>query len=235
MRVIRQDRPARRRPRRCNNPVVAAETAIDRTVPDFVRGPAGNVEADRRLGKKIGVQDVGRDAARIEACRNPGLPGRLQGLPVRRRLQVGAADDQRPPDFAIDIGPQAVAANKHRILGAPLCRPVLQQREFGRQQARLPLGQVDIGINTGGERRITSYNVCYTKLLRMEESLSVDLSQTNVMKMNVSRLTRLVRQILEFRKAESGNLKLKTSYGDLAMFVRAICKNNFQPVSYNVA
>jgi signal transduction histidine kinase/ligand-binding sensor domain-containing protein/DNA-binding response OmpR family regulator len=77
---------------------------------------------------------------------------------------------------------------------------------------------------------LTPLSIIKCSVENMEESLSVDLTRTNVMKMNVNRLTRLVRQILEFRKAESGNLKLKTSFGDLAMFVRSICENNFQPV-----
>ena len=37
---------------------------------------------------------------------------------------------------------------------------------------------------------------------------------------NINRLIRLLQQILEFRKAESGNLKLKVSEGDLSAFVR---------------
>lgn len=41
-----------------------------------------------------------------------------------------------------------------------------------------------------------------------------------VMTSNINRLIRLIQQILEFRKAETGNLKLKVSQGDLAMFVR---------------
>lgn len=36
---------------------------------------------------------------------------------------------------------------------------------------------------------------------------------------NTNRLIRLIQQILEFRKAESGNLKLKVQQGDLAAFV----------------
>ena len=36
---------------------------------------------------------------------------------------------------------------------------------------------------------------------------------------NINRLKRLLSQILEFRKAESGNLKLKVSQGDIAAFV----------------
>lgn len=44
--------------------------------------------------------------------------------------------------------------------------------------------------------------------------------QYNVMTHNINRLIRLLQQILEFRKAETGNLKLKVSQGDLAQFVR---------------
>ena len=41
-----------------------------------------------------------------------------------------------------------------------------------------------------------------------------------VMSDNINRLIRLLQQILEFRKAETGNLKLKVSEADLATFVR---------------
>lgn len=37
---------------------------------------------------------------------------------------------------------------------------------------------------------------------------------------NINRLIRLIQQILEFRKAETGNLKLKVAQGDLAMFLQ---------------
>ena len=41
-----------------------------------------------------------------------------------------------------------------------------------------------------------------------------------VMNSNIQRLIRLLQQIREFRKAETGNLKLRVSPGDLAAFVR---------------
>lgn len=44
--------------------------------------------------------------------------------------------------------------------------------------------------------------------------------QYKVMTQNVNRLIRLLQQILEFRKAETGNLKLKVSQGDLVQFVQ---------------
>lgn len=50
-----------------------------------------------------------------------------------------------------------------------------------------------------------------------------------VMSNNIQRLIRLLQQILEFRKAETGNLKLRVSPGDIAAFVKneAEC---FQPL-----
>lgn len=41
-----------------------------------------------------------------------------------------------------------------------------------------------------------------------------------VMNSNIKRLIRLLQQILEFRKAETGNLKLRVSPGDVAAFVK---------------
>jgi signal transduction histidine kinase/ligand-binding sensor domain-containing protein/DNA-binding response OmpR family regulator len=43
----------------------------------------------------------------------------------------------------------------------------------------------------------------------------------DVMSSNINRLIRLLQQILEFRKAETGNLKLKVSKGDMAAFVKS--------------
>lgn len=40
------------------------------------------------------------------------------------------------------------------------------------------------------------------------------------MNKSISRLTRLLQQILEFRKAESGNLQLRVSYGNISEFIK---------------
>lgn len=45
-------------------------------------------------------------------------------------------------------------------------------------------------------------------------------SQYALMTTNINRLVRLLQQILEFRKAETGNLKLRVSQQDLAAFIR---------------
>ncbi|WP_277464685.1 hybrid sensor histidine kinase/response regulator transcription factor [Parabacteroides sp. PF5-6] len=53
--------------------------------------------------------------------------------------------------------------------------------------------------------------------------------QYKVMTAHINRLIRLLQQILEFRKAESGNLRLKVSQGDLVQFVRNSIES-FQPL-----
>ena len=50
-----------------------------------------------------------------------------------------------------------------------------------------------------------------------------------VMNSNIQRLIRLLQQILEFRKAETGNLKLRVSPGDIADFVKRETES-FQPL-----
>lgn len=53
------------------------------------------------------------------------------------------------------------------------------------------------------------------------------LKQYQVMLNNVNRLIRLLQQILEFRKADSGNLKLKVAKGDIVTFI----KNSVESIS----
>lgn len=53
--------------------------------------------------------------------------------------------------------------------------------------------------------------------------------QYKVMTNNINRLIRLLQQILEFRKAETGNLKLRVSEGDLAQFVQRSV-DSFRPL-----
>lgn len=54
-----------------------------------------------------------------------------------------------------------------------------------------------------------------------------------VMKTNIQRLNRLLEQIMEFRKAENGSLKLSVSFGDIGSFIAKICNDNFTILSKN--
>lgn len=54
----------------------------------------------------------------------------------------------------------------------------------------------------------------------------------SIMDNNINRLKRLLQQILEFRKAESGNLKLKVSQGNITAFI-SNSVNSFLPLLRN--
>lgn len=56
------------------------------------------------------------------------------------------------------------------------------------------------------------------------------IPQFEMIRTNVNRLRRLLQQILDFRKVESGNMKLKVSLGDVVSFIRNVCNSNFMPL-----
>lgn len=55
-------------------------------------------------------------------------------------------------------------------------------------------------------------------------------SLIHIMRMNLNRLMRLLQQILEFRKAETGNLKLRVSEGNIVGFINDICEISIIPL-----
>ena len=67
---------------------------------------------------------------------------------------------------------------------------------------------------------LTPLTVLTASVEELKQEAPAYESQYKVMMTNINRLIRLLQQILEFRKAETGNLKLKVSQGDLAAFIR---------------
>ncbi len=57
-----------------------------------------------------------------------------------------------------------------------------------------------------------------------------NIPQLDQMRSNLRKLKRLIQQVLDFRKMESGNLKLKVALGDLAKFVQGVCNDHFTPL-----
>ena len=56
------------------------------------------------------------------------------------------------------------------------------------------------------------------------------ISQLSMIRSNVNKLRRLLQQILDFRKVESGNMKLSVSKSDVISFIDDVCKINFTPL-----
>lgn len=57
-----------------------------------------------------------------------------------------------------------------------------------------------------------------------------NIVEIEIIKSNINRLKRLIRQVLELKKIESGNIRLKVSYGDVSSFIENICQNDFKPL-----
>ncbi len=77
---------------------------------------------------------------------------------------------------------------------------------------------------------LTPLSILSCSLDKLTATDTDNISAYNIMRNNVSRLLRLIEQILEFRKAESGNLKLKVSRADVMFFVQRICNDSFLPL-----
>ncbi len=76
---------------------------------------------------------------------------------------------------------------------------------------------------------LTPLTIIMLQIERMQKKYLDDTPQFEIMKENVIRLKRLIKQILVFRKTESGNMKLKVVRDDIVAFVKNICDSGFKP------
>lgn len=64
----------------------------------------------------------------------------------------------------------------------------------------------------------------------LNKSNPQDIFIHKILRGNINRLMRLLEQILEFRKADTGNLQLKVSLGDIAYLINQITTESFLPL-----
>lgn len=64
----------------------------------------------------------------------------------------------------------------------------------------------------------------------LETVLKPKVRQFAMMRANINRLRRLLQQVLDFRKVESGNMKLRVTHGDITVFIKDMYVNNFIPL-----
>ena len=76
---------------------------------------------------------------------------------------------------------------------------------------------------------MTPLTIILTSLQNLNNGTGDNQTLYGVMSANATRLMRLIQQILEFRKVESGNLKIRVSHGDVVGFVRR-CVEAFAPL-----
>jgi signal transduction histidine kinase/ligand-binding sensor domain-containing protein len=75
---------------------------------------------------------------------------------------------------------------------------------------------------------LTPLSIISLQIDKLQHKKVIDYSLLDMIKDNVFRLKRLAGQILIFRKAESGNLKLTVSKNEIIGFVRNICEIEFK-------
>jgi signal transduction histidine kinase/DNA-binding response OmpR family regulator/uncharacterized protein YoxC len=56
-------------------------------------------------------------------------------------------------------------------------------------------------------------------------------ARADILRSNINRLHRLLRQILDFRQIESGSMSLKVERADIIAFARRICERDFLPLT----
>lgn len=76
---------------------------------------------------------------------------------------------------------------------------------------------------------LTPLSIIIASIESLQPKSESDRRIANILSVNSIRLMRLVQQVLEFRKVESDNLKLKVSRNDVADFI-GHCVESFQPL-----
>lgn len=77
---------------------------------------------------------------------------------------------------------------------------------------------------------LTPLTIISLLIENLQKRHAEDSKQLGMMMGNVSRLRRLIQQILAFKKTESGSMKLNIQKTDIISFVNNICQSNFQPL-----
>ncbi len=78
---------------------------------------------------------------------------------------------------------------------------------------------------------LTPLTIISTTIEGLRKKLKSDDTAFSIAQSNVDRLLKLFEQILEFRKAETRNLKLKVSHENLVAFVEKLCAKSFKPLA----
>lgn len=66
----------------------------------------------------------------------------------------------------------------------------------------------------------------------LEENKESSERQVEILRTNTNRLNRLLHQVLDFRKVESGKMRLNVSESDISSFVADVVVSNFQPLAH---
>ncbi len=138
--------------------------------------------------------------------------GHWQPLPYALTIRV------LPPWYASNLAFAVYAL----LLAAAVYGSARWYREHLRTKSRLQMGVVLANIT---HELLTPLAVISATIYKLKGQAPQYEEDYEVMDSNISRTTRLLRQMLEVRKSQAGQLRLRVSRGDLAAFVRNACEN----------
>ena len=95
-------------------------------------------------------------------------------------------------------------------------------KEYLKTKNRLQMGVILTNVT---HELLTPLTVISATIYKLKSAAPQFADDYAVMESNVNRTTRLLRQILEVRKSQAGQLKLRVSRGDLSDFVQSACEN----------
>lgn len=76
---------------------------------------------------------------------------------------------------------------------------------------------------------LTPLTIISCSVDNLSSKKSVLDKESAVLKSNVDKLKRLIQQMLDFRKMDSGRMKLSVNYGNINGFISSICQTGFVP------
>lgn len=102
-------------------------------------------------------------------------------------------------------------------------------QDKNRLQLKKELTQAKIEYFTNvSHELLTPLTVLSCLVDEIERKLPYETEFVSMMRENVTRLRKLIKQVLDFRKVEKKSLPLQVTYGDIASFIRCIGQANFE-------
>ncbi len=74
---------------------------------------------------------------------------------------------------------------------------------------------------------LTPLTVIACSVDNIKRDVPTAYAQCDILKANVERLKRLIRQILDFKKADAGQMRLHVQKGEIGWFIQKTCRDNF--------
>ena len=106
----------------------------------------------------------------------------------------------------------------------------VRRKDAIRLQEELAQTKLDYFTNVSHEL-LTPLTVMSSAVDYLEMETPTNETQLNMLKSNISRLRRLIQQVLDFRKIDVDKLPLIVNYGNIGRFVLNICQTNFSSLA----